>query len=369
MPLESYTRGNVYWVRGRVEYNSIPISDYYRCSTGASSEAGAQKWIAEETDRVVRRHLLGKERAEKEELTFSAAVFLYGEKPKEAVYLIPIVEALGDRLVSSITPNEVRELAPKLYPNASTDTWVRQVITPIKAVINNAHGHGRCAAIRIAGYSKQDRIAQDRKRAKDSRVKRVPFTLEWVQAFVRAADPHNAALVEFIFETGARIDQAVSVVPSNVDIPGRQVWLKAQKGHEAQWVAISEAMAERLSKLPPKRPQNRKTGEYLEPRVFGYATGSGTRKSWARICKKASIKLLTPHAGRHGFYTHLRVRLGIDPITAAKAGRWSNAALPDARYAHASADEHAIRENFRTIPVQYETRQERKANKIRLRKD
>jgi hypothetical protein len=40
MPLEPYPRGAVWWARGRVEYNGAPITEYYRCSTGASEESG-----------------------------------------------------------------------------------------------------------------------------------------------------------------------------------------------------------------------------------------------------------------------------------------------------------------------------------------
>jgi hypothetical protein len=35
-------------------------------------------------------------------------------------------------------PKLVRELGEGLYPEASTDTWVRHVVTPVRSVINNA---------------------------------------------------------------------------------------------------------------------------------------------------------------------------------------------------------------------------------------
>jgi len=42
-------------------------------------------------------------------------------------------------------------------------------------------------------------------------VERKPADKEWIDAFCRAADPYNAALVRFMFETAVRIDQAVSL--------------------------------------------------------------------------------------------------------------------------------------------------------------
>jgi integrase len=100
---------------------------------------------------------------------------------------------------------------------------------------------------------------------------------------------------------------------------------------------------------------NRRTGLKSDARVFGYGSRSGYRRAWATICKKADLRLLTAHSGRHGFYTKLRVRQGVDPITAAKAGRWKNPSLPDLRYAHVEADEAEVWARFRTPPVQAET--------------
>lgn len=352
MPLKPYRRGKVWWAKGRIEHLGRPVTGYVRTSTSASTEEGATEWIALETERTIRRHLLGEER---EALTFSEAVILYEAKPAEAKYLMRIVPEIGHRRVENIAPREVRSLGRKLYPEASTDTWHRQVVTPIKAVINAAHELGRCPPIRVRGYSTQERIDQDKRRGRETRVERKPVTREWVEKFVAEADPYNASLAEFLFETGARIGQAVALRPTDLDLRNARVWLPAAKGHPAQWVAISMEMVVRLANLPAKRPHDRRTNRRLDPRVFGYADRGGPRKAWKRICRRAGIEALTPHCFRHGFYTELRVRQGLDPITAARAGRWSNPSLPDRIYAHSDADERAIRAAIRTGHVQSES--------------
>jgi len=359
MPLETYRRGNSYWVRGRVEFNGAAITEYYRQSTGATSEAGARDWCRAEEDRQVRRHLLGEEAV----LMFSDAALIYPAKPKEAGFLIPVVQAIGHLPVAQITGKMVRLLGPQLYPKAATDTWWRQIVTPVRAVINNAHDLGHCAPIRITGYSEIERIAQDQARGKQSRIKRQPFSKEWVEAFCDHADIYNAALVRFMFETAARIDQAVSLMPEDLDLRNKRVWLKAAKGHPAQWVDISHEMMIELANLPAKQPMNRKTGERLEPTVFGYATKGGYRKRWKTICRNAGIEMLTAHSARHGFYTELRVRQNVDPITAAKAGRWKDPALPDRVYGHAEENQADIRARFRTSTVQDATREDPNAMK------
>ena len=40
MPLTPYKRGDTWWVKGRIEDNGLPITDYLRESTGASTESG-----------------------------------------------------------------------------------------------------------------------------------------------------------------------------------------------------------------------------------------------------------------------------------------------------------------------------------------
>lgn len=345
MPLEVYQRGKLYWVRGRVEYNGRPITGYYRCSTGASTEEGAREWAHEEAERQRRRHLLG----ESATVTFADAIMLYDAKPKDAGYLMKIIPEIGHLPLSKITPKMIRELGAKLYPNAATDTWWRQVVVPARAVINNAHDAGAgTPPIRVRGYIENERIAQDEKRGRRSRKKKIPFSQEWLDAFCAHADPHNAAMARFMFETAARIDQTISIMPEHLDLMNCRVWLKAQKGHEAQWVTISHEMMIELANLPAKQPLNRKTGKRMPARVFGYATGGGYRKRWATICAAAEIPMLTAHSARHGFYTELRVRQDVDPITAAHAGRWKDAQLPDSTYAHSEVDQAEIRARFRS---------------------
>jgi hypothetical protein len=66
----------------------------------------------------------------------------------------------------------------------------------------------------------------------------------------------------------------------------------------------------------------------------------------------ASNICLRTRLGRHGFFTELVVRQGVDPVTAAKAGRWSDPNLPMRIYAHAETDEADVRARFRTNHVQ-----------------
>jgi len=360
MPLQIYKRGRFYWAKGWVEYNGRPIAGPYRRSTKASTEAGARDWINRETELQIRRYVVGDEPSK----TFSDAILLYNASPKTAKQLIPIVEEIGDMPLQAISGALLKSFGAKWKPMASTDTWWREIVTPARSVINNAHELIGTPLIRVKPFSKMERIAQDKLRGKLSRVERVPADKEWIEAFCMAADPYNAALVRFTFETAARIDQAISLTAEDLKPAENKVRLKAQKGRPEDWVTVSpETMGEMLA-LPPKRPKNRKTGRFMSPRVFGYGSSTGYNTRWQTICKRAGIPYLSAHpAGRHGYFTELVVRQGVDPVTAAEAGRWSDPNLPMRIYAHAETDEADVRARFRTNHVQADTVQTPKSTK------
>lgn len=360
MPLEVYEREGKWWIRGRITLNGRAISPYIRRSSGASSEQAALLVAAEIERLTQRRHIVGEESS----LSWNDAVFLYNASPKEAGYLLAIQHELADKLVAEITPEWVREMAKRIYPHCSTDTMKRCVLTPISAVINNAHDKGKCPPIRIKGFSAKERIAHDAERGKQSRTPKRPGDWQWINSLRGHASPHVQAGVEFMFETGARIGQLIAIKPTDVDIPKKRVWLIAQKGHPAQWVTVSHELIVMIANLKPKRPHNSKKGERLDARVFGYATRGGFSSALRKGCEVAGIDYRPPHsAGRHGFYTELRVRQQMDPVTAAKMGRWAKAALPDAVYAHVEDDEAMVREQIRTARVQ-----STRANTVKPRK-
>lgn len=331
--LEIYRRGATWWARGRIEYLGAPISDYYRTSTGSATEAGARDWCRQEEQRRIRRHLLGDE---KQELTFVDALELYESDPKTSEYLIPVTARIGEMLVKDISPKFVRELGRELMPMASTDTWVRQVITPVRAVINNAHDLGRCGAIRVKGYDKAERVAQDKKRGRRSRVAKTPGSWEWLLKFRRHAERRHAALALFMFSTGARISQAVEMHPKkHLDLQHGRACIPGAKGHDDRWVEIPPELVAELANLPVLYPRGWER-KAENARVFGFADRSSPRKGWDAACKAAGIDRIPFHAaGRHGFGQEMNVRQPVDEKAAGEFGGWSDTGLMRRTYTHA----------------------------------
>lgn len=348
MSLKPYRRGTTWWAKGRVDYNGRAITPYIRESTGASSENGAKDWIADREEAERRRYLLGEERRP---LTFDDALLLYEGSPDVAGKLALISKEIGRKLVRDITPQEIRDLGPKLYPDACTDTWRRWVVTPARAVINN--GHDKCGAlcppIKIKGYSEKERAAQDKKRKKASRIERRPGDWEWLLRFREQAPARLGALALFMFVTGRRIGQSVAMRPSDLDLQNARVRVAGAKGHDDAWISIPMELVVELANLKPKTPRGWDRFDKKNLRVFGYADRCAPLKAWRSTCARAGIDYRSPHAaGRHGFGQEHVVRQGTDAKAAAKFGAWSDTVMLAKTYTHAEDVDAKIHAAFRT---------------------
>jgi integrase len=119
--------------------------------------------------------------------------------------------------------------------------------------------------------------------------------------------------------------------------------LPPAKGHAAAWISLDPEEVVMIANLPlPYRGA-------AKDRVFGIGGGrSGALyRRWRATCERAGIAYLSPHAaGRHGFGTEMIVRQGIDPVSAAKQGRWSSPAVMLKTYSHEEDSEAKVRDAF-----------------------
>lgn len=341
MAIEKYLRDGVWWRKGRLADGDR----YERRSLKTSDPDIAEAKIRKLEDAARTRAILGPNAPKLEdEITFSACVVLYDATPTDARYLKPIVRRIGKLRVKEITPEFVRQLAKKMYPNAATDTWQREVLTPIRSVINNAHELGKCAPIRIRAFSKDDRQRQDRIRGAESRTPKKPGSWPWLNAFMAHAEPRDAACAYFMFRHGARIGQALAMKRStDMDLGAGRLRVPPAKGYDAEWVDIDPELVVMLANLP--KPYRSKAAGYVFH--IGGGRNSAMYKRWQAACEAAGIEYLPPHsAGRHGFGTEMIVRQGINPVSAAKEGRWANPSVMLKTYSHPEGSKEAVREAF-----------------------
>jgi integrase len=255
-------------------------------------------------------------------LTFADALGLYVDEGRDTRFLAPLLDHFGKTLVARITPPMLRDAAYKLYPNASAATRNRQVITPARAVINAAAERGLCPPIRCKLF-------------KTARVKRPAGTREWIDAFANAAradgKPELAACALFIFTTGARIGQALTLTWNEISLVDGTAILTTRKtgagGPEARQRSASlvPALVAAIASFEPRHPRL----------VFGYPGRQTFFNHWDRVIERAGLVRLTSHeAGRHGFGTELVVRNNVDVVTAAELGGWQSPRMLLDVYAH-----------------------------------
>ncbi len=370
MSLEIYKRKGKWWARGRIEYGGAAISGYIRQSTGASEEAGAWQWCREEEKRVVNQHLNGDTNVNQaepraDEHTFEEAVLLYPAKRKEAEYLIPILQEIGAIQIKDLKPSLVRKLGEKIYPDAGTATWTRQVITPVRAVVNNLYDDSDGTVYRIRGYTKAEKVAQDKKRRSTGRKRYAPADWDWLLRFREYAPQKIATLAFLMFATGARISQTISMHPhKHVNAAEGKICIPAAKAGDERWIAVPPELMEELLALPLKHPGRwPRVPENL--RLFGYAGRSGPLKLWTKACADAGIRFIPFHtAGRHGFGQEMNVREGVDANAAAYFGGWSDINLMRKAYTHVEEAEDKINRALRRGQKKAERR-----TKLKLKKE
>lgn len=333
MPVQTYRRGSVWHYRGTVAGRRL------RGSTGTTDKALAQRIAAEAEAREWRRHLDGPGA----DVTFAQCAIAYRQAGKPDRFLDKIEDHWRDTPIRQITAGAIKQSALKLYPTASAATRNRQVIKPTAAIINFAAELEWCSPIKV-------------KRFPEATKPKVPTTLEWVKAFAAHASPHLGALALFMFGTGARITEAISITWGDVDLEERVATIRQDKVQDTRRAHLPTPVVVALANIPSNREP--------DALVFPYAARDSVYDAWAAAIRRAGIKTLSPHSCRHGFATEM-LRAGKDVKTVARLGGWKDAGTVLRTYAHALEDPTVTDAPFDTPVTQSATNPKVTNRKIR----
>lgn len=339
MALEIYKRGRYWWLRGRIKTDSG--EERVHESTGETDEEAADRIRVKREKDAQDALLLGP----KATYSFIRAVDDYLDAGKSDQYLLKLLDHFSDTRIRDITGTDVRLAAKKLYPDAAYTTWNRQVVTPMRAVLNHAADAGKCDPIKIKGFSKRDR---------DSRLPGTPpkrsVDRTYVDAFRAQSDNERlSTMMLLMFQTGARITDAVRLVWRDVDLKDRVVTFRDMKnGEDGEGDLTVELVYELQQLLADARASARAKGiDAEEMRVFGYQYRWSVYKPIRRICEEAGIPYLGTHQpGRHSFATEMLVKNRIDVATTAKKGRWKSKKILVEHYAHGDDGREVIDKVF-----------------------
>lgn len=325
MPLKLKKRGRFWHITGTVNGQRVRESTNTAEKSRADTIRAKREWELEQ----------GRVFGPKSTLTFGAAVAKYLDAGGSPRFITRIFNKWKDRLVSDIKPGDVRKLARELYPNASVETWRRQVVVPVRAIINHSADLGLCDPIRVKAFTAPERKRQHAKIGKRTyRAKAV--NRAWLDAFISAAPPKLGALALFMHTTGARITESVDLPPRCVDLAERIAVLEDGKGGDDGIAFLTQEVVVAFANLDM-------TGD----KVFGFPRRQSVYGPWKAACEKAGIPYITPHeAGRHSFATHMIVQMGKDVDSTAQLGRWKSKRLLMETYVHGDADHAVIDEVF-----------------------
>lgn len=307
MPLTIKKRGRIWHYRGTVAGRLL------RKSTRTTDKATAQRIAAEVETRHWKSHLDGPASV----LTFAQAAALYQAAGKPTRFVVRVLDYWRETPVKNITSSAIHDSCRALYPTAGPATWNRQVIVPTQAIVNYASARELCPPLRV----KRFKVAEKEKEA---------ATYPWVLAFMSQSSPHLGALASFMFLTGARISEALSITWSDLDLENRTALIRQTKVNSERVANLPPELIVAIANIDGDREDH-------EGRVFRFASRHNLKTQWETAIRRAGISRLTPHCCRHGFATGL-LRRGVDVKTVAELGGWKDAALVLKTYAHAMRD-------------------------------
>lgn len=113
----------------------------------------------------------------------------------------------------------------------------------------------------------------------------------------------DKAILEFLYSTGARVSEMVSLKKENVDFISGIAKVKG-KGRKERLLPIGEPALNSLKKYLDKRRDSNPS--LFINKLGGTLTDRGTRNVIYKYMKQATIALeVSPHTFRHSFATHL----------------------------------------------------------------
>lgn len=287
-------KGNKHWlIRGYVDGRQ-----YETTAEGARSKREAQAhWDAYAAD--IRRS-----GPAEPELTFSHAVQHYqdtGQRSKQQMAFVKAIEReLGDRLVGSIRPGDIRALARRLYPGARASTWNRQVIAPAAAVINCYADDDRCPHIRVKRFGEEPVL------------KRQPSPMAG-EILLNATDGYKKLLIAAYHYQGLRPSDAQSMRWDGVDLQRRTFSLVVPKVQALKTIAMDAAFWLLMANVPELERHGW---------VFPWRSRSGVDHWLKPLCERLGVRFSARQA-RHLFASDMAAQ-GASELDLVNVGSWTS---------------------------------------------
>lgn len=317
MSLNLYQRSNgIFHIRGTVQGRSVDQSA--RTRVRAEAEAIRAKLEAD----LFKRAVYG----DKAVATFAEAVVDYVRAGGSSDHLKPLLLEIGNVKLGEINQRLVDELAERMKPGTKASTRVRQVYTPISAVMNFAAAERLCDPIRLR-----------KPKVEAGRVDFLtPAEADKLLGFLPA---HLKPLVTFYLATGCRATEALDLRWRDVSGKGSRVVFWDTKEDYPRGVDLQK----RAVDLLPARPVEDGHGEGF---VFLNSDGEpwhgydAINLTLRRYCDKNGFRHVHCHLFRHTWATWAYACTR-DLTYLMQQGGWRSPTMVT-RYAHAASHDLAF---------------------------
>jgi integrase len=218
--------------------------------------------------------------------TFAEAALSYLEAAPRSVHTKDYVRRIllglgGEARLGQVDQDAATRLRLTLLkPDAKPSTYLRQIVTPLRAILRHAADRGWCNTPRIATPKTPGG--------------RTRYLLPGeAERLIAVAAPHLRPLVAFLIGTGARMAEAVYLDWRDVDLTGGRAifWANRTKAGKRRNAALPPCVVAALANLP-----HREGPVFLSDKGRPYADRRGAyggqiKKGWYGAIRRAASTL------------------------------------------------------------------------------
>ncbi|WP_414461740.1 hypothetical protein [Hyphomicrobium sp. DY-1] len=318
----------------RVEGGAVELKSVER-SIGTRSKREGAKLVEEWYKQAVE-----KADAEPKEIpTFAEIAVVYQRTQGASIYFVPILEKIGNRLISEIDQNLMTSLATEIYPNRTAATINRQLFTPVKAALRLSGPIGIGIAATLKRPKGHDSLPDLDVPKNDWFRAVLPHANPWLRAFLICGRLH-----------GRRPGEYLNRKREHFDAEARTLLVRDNKGKQNIVINLAEPAWAALMALPDLAEAEKirmgdrgKETPRLTKSKRGYLFGTkwqSTMRNWLLdACKEAGVPYhMAKEAGRHAFVTgHLSEGKSLKWVQ--DAGHWKTITAPAHKYSHLEKQE------------------------------
>lgn len=237
-----------------------------------------------------------------------------------------IIKHFGTTKLAKIGQTEIDDGAVAVFPNMQASSRRTFFYSRVSAILKHAHSRGMCGEIKFDWPPMSGGVVRW-------------LTKEEAHRLIDEGR-HLRPLFMFLFYTGARIGEALTLDLQDLDLYRRHVQFIDTKNGTDRGVPLHPLAVQALrDMLSVHRPNGgmvfrRKDGTEYE---FGIRPGDAIRNTFKLACKRAEITNFRIHDTRHTWATwHYQANRDLGALQ--KLGGWKTLAMV-MRYAHTNVDE------------------------------